>query len=138
VINQSGTRFRATVLVFRGASLPSLALVAKGFGKSSPAIFNVLSGEIYQVGVVGNNSDYGDIRLDLQLSPSPTNDNFADRISVTGESVEMSGSNVGATKEPNEPDHFTSFFQDAGGHSIWWTWTAPSSGTYSINRTGGD
>src|SRR5439155_23403595 len=41
-------------------------------------------------------------------------------------------SSAGATKEPNEPLHAG----NAGGASVWWTWTAPSNGTYTITTRG--
>ncbi len=37
-----------------------------------------------------------------------------------------------ASKEPGEPNHAG----NAGGHSVWWTWTAPAIGTVGINTTG--
>jgi Ca2+-binding RTX toxin-like protein len=53
---------------------------------------------------------------------APPNDNFADAIDLA--SVDEGffiGSNVGATKEAGEPDHAG----NAGGKSVWFTWTAP-------------
>src|SRR5262249_3083016 len=40
--------------------------------------------------------------------------------------------NVGATKEPGEPDHAS----NAGGKSVWWTWTAPASGGVTLSTSG--
>src|SRR5439155_1190198 len=42
------------------------------------------------------------------------------------------GSNSGATKEAGEPAHNG----NAGGKSIWYRWTAPSSGTATIDTIG--
>jgi subtilisin family serine protease len=44
----------------------------------------------------------------------------------------MVGSNVGATKESGEPNRAG----NAGGKSIWFTWTAPASATVSIDTIG--
>lgn len=52
-----------------------------------------------------------------------TNDNFVDRTVLTGSSGFMLGSNLGATKEAGEPLHAG----NAGGASIWYSWTAPAS-----------
>src|SRR5262245_52574503 len=61
----------------------------------------------------------------------PENDSFAARIALSGTSVSTTGSNVGASKEADEPDpNFT------GGRSVWWTWTAPSSGSLTITTAG--
>jgi VWFA-related protein len=69
------------------------------------------------------------------LAP-PANDNFADRIILTGpdwiEFDIFSGiltTNKGATKEPGEPNHAGI----VGGASLWWQWTAPASGRYVFN-----
>jgi hypothetical protein len=53
----------------------------------------------------------------------PANDNFANRISLTGSSITFTGTLVGATYEPVE----SSIPGDAlFGGSVWWTWTAPT------------
>ncbi|MEH1816885.1 MAG: DUF4347 domain-containing protein [Nostoc sp.] len=60
-------------------------------------------------------------------------DSFSSRTVLTGGFVTDTGSNVAATAEAGEPDH-------AGlsnpNKSVWWTWTAPSSGTYEVNTVG--
>jgi hypothetical protein len=58
----------------------------------------------------------------------PANDNFANALAITGTVATVTGSNVGATREPGEPF----IAGNSGGASVWWTWTAPSNGTYSI------
>ncbi|MGH7968759.1 MAG: pre-peptidase C-terminal domain-containing protein, partial [Limisphaerales bacterium] len=63
---------------------------------------------------------------------APANDNFAQRASIVGSPVTVTGSNVGATKEPNEPAHAG----NPGGASVWWSWTAPANGTYAITTRG--
>ena len=62
----------------------------------------------------------------------PANDMFANRILLTGTNIVATGSNVGATKEPGEPNHAG----DTGGASVWWEWTAHSIGTVTISTTG--
>jgi Ca2+-binding RTX toxin-like protein len=61
---------------------------------------------------------------------APANDNFADaQVASTGDTNPTSGSNVDATKEAGEPDHAG----DAGGASVWYRWTAPSSGAATVD-----
>ncbi len=61
----------------------------------------------------------------------PANNQFADRIALTGLPVSTTGSNVGANKESGEPSHVGS-----GGASVWWTWTAPLSGSVTVDTNG--
>ena len=61
---------------------------------------------------------------------APANDNFADaQVANTGDTNPTSGSNVDATKEAGEPNHAG----DAGGASVWYRWTAPSSGAATVD-----
>lgn len=53
----------------------------------------------------------------------PSNDDFADATPLTGTSVLVSGSNVAATLESGEPNPLDD------SHSIWFDWTATSTGT---------
>jgi hypothetical protein len=64
--------------------------------------------------------------------PPPPNDNFANRITISGTNVTTSGTNVGATRETGEPFHWSS----TGGKSVWWTWQAQKSGTVTITTAG--
>ncbi len=59
-----------------------------------------------------------------------SNDNFANRIILTGNSGTSTGSNVGATSEVGEPT------QSGTTNSIWWSWTAPASGTVTFDTIG--
>src|SRR5205814_7267214 len=47
-------------------------------------------------------------------------------------SVPVNRSNVGATTETGEPYHGGNI----GGKTVWWTWTAPSAGSVTINTSG--
>jgi hypothetical protein len=61
---------------------------------------------------------------------APANDDFADAMALTGvPAFDNSGSNVGANKETGEPEHGG----DPGGASVWYSWTAPSTGQFSVD-----
>ena len=59
----------------------------------------------------------------------PANDNFANRITISGSNGSTTGANSNGTKETGEPSHAG----DAGGKSVWWTWTAPATGSVTID-----
>ena len=66
----------------------------------------------------------------------PANNDFASAIAINlgGNTAQLTGSNVGATKESAEPAHAGG----PGAHSIWWKWTAPSGGNTTITTLGSD
>jgi hypothetical protein len=77
----------------------------------------------------------GPLTLQIEKTPPPPNDNFANAAPLTGQITEepngtrsyfgdQSGYNYNATKETGEPKHDG----DQGGASVWYTWTAPESG----------
>jgi hypothetical protein len=67
--------------------------------------------------------------------PPGTNfaDMFADRGFITGFTNYKTGSNLGATKESGEPNHYA---PNAGGSSVWLSWTAPGTGLVIIDLAG--
>lgn len=62
---------------------------------------------------------------------TPPNDNFVNRISLGSNSGATTGTNLNASKEKGEPNHYSS-----GGKSVWWSWTAPASSTVRIDTNG--
>ncbi|MCX6927337.1 MAG: Ig-like domain-containing protein [Verrucomicrobia bacterium] len=65
----------------------------------------------------------------LMVYVRPPNDNFANRIPITGSSASVTGTNSGASKEPGELNHAGY----AGGASVWWSWTSPFNGYIAIS-----
>lgn len=61
-----------------------------------------------------------------------SNDNFADRVPLSGSPATADVSNTTATKEPGEPAHA----RNAGGKSVWWSWTAAAAGTVTVTTQG--
>jgi 5-hydroxyisourate hydrolase-like protein (transthyretin family) len=69
----------------------------------------------------------------FSITPSsPANDNFADRVAITGALAIATGTNVGATKEPGEPSHAG----NSGGASVWWTWVSACTSSVQIDTFG--
>ena len=71
----------------------------------------------------------GDVQLGLQFTPAPPNDDFVNRIKLTGSRISTNASNAGATKELGEPNHLG----NPGGSSVWYSWTAPASGRVTLS-----
>jgi hypothetical protein len=72
-------------------------------------------------------------RLDLASTfPLPGNDAFASALSLTGDSVQWSGSNLLASLEAGEPLHAG----QAGGASVWFEWTPLTSTRFRLSTQG--
>jgi V8-like Glu-specific endopeptidase len=68
--------------------------------------------------------------LTVVASAAPGNDNFINRINLSSRST--TGTNVDATAESGEPNHGGR----PGGKSVWWSWTAPASGNFTLSTAG--
>ena len=62
----------------------------------------------------------------------PANDLFSNHTVINGASSQITASNLNATKETGEPNHAGVI----GGKSVWWNWTAPSSGVITLDTHG--
>ena len=136
-LTTQGSAIDTVLGVYTGNSLANLVLVAGNdedpvtFSSYSRVTFNAISNVTYQIAVDGFEGASGFTRLRLDLDgafPVPANDNFANRIALTGSNITTNWSNIGASFEPDEPLHLVTF----GGKSVWWRWTAPSSGGVTL------
>ena len=66
--------------------------------------------------------------------PGAGGSTFSSRSGISGASGRVTGSNVGVSKEFGEPNHGG----NAGGASVWWSWTAPATGTVTFDTQGSD
>jgi hypothetical protein len=119
--------------VFEGSAVDNLTLIGAnddgGGNLDSLVNVNATPGTTYQLAVDGWSNRTGPI--DLNIAPTaPPNDNFANRIALTGDTANATGSNIRATAEAGEPN------QSGQINSVWWTWTAPNTGSYNINTVG--
>lgn len=136
-IDTLDSEFDTVLAVYTGTTLSTLTELVMnddaGGGNQSRVRFGALAGTTYQIAVDGFLGDEGLAHLDLQVAPPPpANDDFTNRIVITGFSASIMGNNVAATPEPGEPDHNG---PPALG-SVWWTWTAPGDGPVVINTFG--
>lgn len=137
-IHTEGSVFDTTLGVYTGSDLATLALVAEnddgGAHRASRVVFTAIQGTTYYIAVDGFAGATGQIAL--TLIRGPFNDDFAFRIPLSGFLVTLSASSLDATVEQGEPVHGDS--NSAGGSSVWWSYTAPASGTLEIETTGSE
>jgi hypothetical protein len=70
------------------------------------------------------------------LPPGPANDNFADAVTLQGQSGSVTGTNLNARKEAGEPDAIPGV--TAGGRTVWYAWVAPANGTATFDTVGSE
>lgn len=116
------------------SGLTSIAENDDSGGVQSLVTFNGIKDREYKILVGGFNGASGKLQLNWKIDP-PANDNLTNALTMTGTSGIVSGHNIGATLETNEPTNLdTKRIQG----SIWWQWTAPSTETYELNLLHGD
>ena len=130
-IDTSGSDFDTVLAVYSGSSLAALTpIVANdndGAKQTSLVTCRVTTGSSYSIAVAGKAGAQGFIQLNLVEAPA--NDNFADAITLSGQSTQVSGTTLNATLEPGE----AALFDSAGGASVWYRWTAPRTGRFQIS-----
>ncbi len=107
---------------YHGLALKSDGTVA-AWGRNYLIMTNVPDGLSQVVGIASGSFHNLALRLD--------NDNFAGRLPIAGTNIAVLTANAGATREPNEPQHYTK----PSSNSVWFTWTAPSSGGVVVQVT---
>jgi hypothetical protein len=127
--------FNKVIAIYTGATLATLTQMTNycnGGSYNAYGRFDAIAGTEYLIAVDGYSNASGDFTLSLVQSPVPPNDAFANRIVLSGANVTTEGANIGASKEPGEPN----LADYPGGHSVWWTWNAPASGRVTISVGG--
>jgi hypothetical protein len=115
--------------VYQGSGLDSLTSVAAGY---TPLAFTAVPGQTYRIALDSPGDETFFIRLSRAI-PAIANDTFSTPTPLSGATVEVPGSTVGATLEAGESYHTGSGSQ---GGSAWWLWTAPASGAVEVAATG--
>ncbi len=120
----------ATAAVCVGDALINLvarAIAAAGPEETARAPFRVTAGETLFI-VVNGKKDGGDA-FTLTLARGAANDDFANRGVITKLNASYSANTTGATRELGEPLHNGR----AQGRSVWWEWTAPTTGGFWVD-----
>ncbi len=130
----AGSDFDTTLAAYTGTSLTGLTPVAvndqfNGTNQSQ-ITFVVPEPGTYRIRVGGYNGERGSLRLQYALEPEP-NDLFVQPQVLAGTSGVMTGANQRGLAEPGEPA-----FLPNPTSTIWYRWTAPSSGRYRFTTEG--
>ncbi len=129
------------VAVYRGNTLATLNLegieVVDFYYEPSPnpgVLVEALAGQTYFIAVHGLFESQG--TFDVVVVQPPLNDSFTDA-GVLGSAipVTVSGTNVGATAEEEEPKGPNSQIHPFG-QTVWWQWQSPISGLVQIDTLG--
>lgn len=134
----SGSDFDTLLAVYTGNNVNNLNPVASNddanFDLTSAVSILATSGTTYRVAIDGFDGETGALVLNWSPEVPPANDNFTNAQVISGTTGSAAGSNVGATRETGEPDHAGV----AGGRSVWFQWTAPSTNAVSMTTAGSD
>ncbi|MGE5527400.1 MAG: hypothetical protein ACM3Q9_01905, partial [Methanosarcina sp.] len=127
--------------VYEGSSLGSLSEVASAdsgaaapcSGSDAEVRFDAVAGTTYEIAVDGKNASEGSFGLKVAVRERvPSNDDFSSPKPLGGVSGQRSGTNVEASKQTGEPDHAG----NAGGASVWYSWTATNDGAVVFSVCG--
>ncbi|MFK7911886.1 MAG: S8 family serine peptidase [Akkermansiaceae bacterium] len=139
----SGSGFDTVMAIYSGTDLASLVELDSNddaSGLQSEVSVNALAGETYYIAVDGFDSEQGQITLNWSpFTPSTpgANDDFVNAQEFVGSSDQSdSFNNDAATEETNEPEHAGVGGTGINNNSLWWKWTAPSSGSVTISTAG--
>ena len=132
---EGGSTYATLLGVYTGSALGSLATVAtngtygtepiQGLSAKVPysrVSFHAAAGTTYQILVQSQASTTG--LTVLAINTKPDNDSISLPTALSGPSASLLDANVNATLENGEPH----ILGDAGGHSLWYAWTAPKTG----------
>lgn len=114
---------------------PTVGGLTEVVSNSTPIIgsnvrLTTTAGQTYFIAVDGvNGRQSATMQLDLSSTPGALlNDRFADRTRLLGTSASVGSTTSGAAFETGEPD----FYGSSSQRSVWWTWTAPASGSVTF------
>ncbi|HEY5708057.1 MAG TPA: hypothetical protein VIS51_01530 [Solirubrobacterales bacterium] len=128
--------FNTLLAVYTGSAVSSLTPVASngaaangcGPWTDSEVAFDATAGVTYRIAVDGEGGGEGS--FELRVKAKPDNDEFANaRVLGSGLPAPAVGATTLASKQSGEPNHAG----NAGGHSVWYSWTPSSGGPVSIS-----
>ncbi len=135
-LSTQGSGYATQLGVYTGAAVNALTPVATAGPNQaagySQVTFAIQAGTKYELTVQGVNGAAGPTILNVDVTPS--NDAFTAPTVLTGKTARLTDINVNATTQPGEPK----IQSNIGGHSLWYSWTAPQAGTYQVSGYSAD
>jgi hypothetical protein len=128
-LSTCGSDFDTLLAVYTGDSVGTLAQVVANddaCGLQSQTSFVASEGVTYRIAVDGVDAETGVVALALRLAPP--NDDFGAAAAISGDEGSVAGTNAGSSREAHEPDYLS--------NSVWYRWTAPSSGPATFETCG--
>jgi hypothetical protein len=135
LVTTCGSQFDTLLAVYTGSAVNALTHVASNddafrCDTQSDVVLNATSGVNYKIAVDGFGGDTGNYFFGVFAVTPPPNDSFSTPADEGGDSDWSEfGENISATKQAGEPNHAG----NAGGASVWYSWTAPITGHYQLN-----
>jgi subtilisin family serine protease/outer membrane protein assembly factor BamB len=131
VVETAGSGFDTVVAVYTGTTVDGLQLVGANDDidattTASRVRIDATAGTTYQIALDGKNTASGSVVMKVRMIPA--NDAFANAQLVSGKSVTIRATLLDASTEPGEP----SLGSIIAGNSIWYRWTAPTTGHYEL------
>ncbi len=143
IIDTFESDYDTTLGVYTGSTVDSLTEITSNDDDNdtltSEVLFEATAGTTYQIAIDGFSDSTGNITFALAFSElePPANDDFADSIALSGSSVTVTGYNYSSTGEEGEPNHGSNpTFDSTPLDSVWYNWTAPTDGLFSIDTYG--
>ena len=134
-IDTVGSDFDTVLAVYTGDSVDALTLIAENddivpfSNRQSSVTFSAVAGRLYHIAVDGWEGEVGRVMLKIN---GPANDAFGSCATLTGLAGQITGNNIGASREQTEPAHAGNF----GGRSVWYCWTAPTNTVVTLDTPG--
>jgi outer membrane protein assembly factor BamB/subtilisin family serine protease len=125
----AGSSYDTRLALYTGTSLGSLHAVASNDNTNettitSRVVMTLSAGTTLQIAVSGPTGGL----TGLRIGSVPANDFFAAAKTVSGKQIRIAGTTLNAARETGEPNPTG----QGAGHSVWYKWTAPADGHYSL------
>lgn len=128
------SNFLSAVTIYTGSTLTNLTRIGGrvGINPTNEVTFYALANTNYRIAVDAVGGAEGNFEFAVGNVFAATNDEFADRITLSGTNVSTVGWNTDASREDFEKNHAGV----PGVASVWWSWTAPTQGRLFLTTSG--